>query len=161
MTIQEGDRMPAATLRQFGADGVTEVVLADRLAGRTVVLFAVPGAFTPTCHSAHVPSFIRTKPQFDAKGVDEIICVAVNDPFVMKSWGEATGATKAGITMLSDADGSLAHALGMQFDAPGPGLYGRSKRYAMVVRDGVVTTFAPELDRGCEISGGEALLKAV
>jgi glutaredoxin/glutathione-dependent peroxiredoxin len=102
-----------------------------------VVIFAVPGAFTPTCHSAHVPSFIRTKAGFDAKGVDEIICVSVNDPFVMKSWGEATGATAAGITMLSDATSTLTKALGLDFSAPPVGLIDRSKRYAMQVVDGI------------------------
>ena len=90
--------------------------MSDKTKGRKVVIFAVPGAFTPTCHSAHVPSFVRTKDQFDAKGVDEIICVSANDPFVMKAWGEATGATAAGITMLGDADASFTKAMGMEFD---------------------------------------------
>ena len=103
MALSQGDTLPDATLVQMGAEGPAPVKLADKTKGRKVVIFAVPGAFTPTCHSAHVPSFIRTKDQFDAKGVDEIICVSVNDPFVMKAWGEATGATDAGITMLSDA----------------------------------------------------------
>ncbi|MEM9638203.1 MAG: peroxiredoxin, partial [Pseudomonadota bacterium] len=122
--------------------------------------FAVPGAYKPTCHSAHVPSFVRTKDQFDAKGVDEIICVSVNDPFVMKSWGEATGAAAAGITMLGDADSSFTKAIGMDFDAPPAGLMGRSKRYAMLVDDGKVTLFQPEESPGmCEVSAGEALLE--
>ena len=90
MTIKPGDSLPDATLIRFGANGPEAVQISDLTKGRKVVIFAVPGAFTPTCHSAHVPSFIRTKAQFDAKGVDEIICISVNDPFVMKAWGEAT-----------------------------------------------------------------------
>ena len=133
--------------------------MADKVTGRKVVIFAVPGAYTPTCHSAHVPSFVRTKDQFDAKGVDEIICVACNDPFVMKAWGDATGAAAAGITMLSDAQSEFTKAIGMDFDAPPAGLMGRSKRYAMLVDDGKVTLFQPEEAPGvCDISGGEALL---
>lgn len=118
MALSQGDQLPDATLVQMGAEGPAPVNLADKIKGRKVVIFAVPGAFTPTCHSAHVPSFIRTKDQFDAKGVDEIICVSVNDPFVMKAWGEATGATAAGITMLSDASSEFTKAIGMNFDAP-------------------------------------------
>ncbi|GFE48969.1 peroxiredoxin [Roseobacter cerasinus] len=160
MTISQGSPLPDATLVELGADGPAPVSLADKTKGRKVVIFAVPGAFTPTCHSAHVPSFIRTKDQFDAKGVDEIICVSVNDPFVMKSWGEATGATGAGITMLGDADSSFTKAIGMDFDAPPAGLHGRSKRYAMLVEDGTVTLLQAEESPGvCEVSGGEALLE--
>lgn len=159
MTISKGDRLPASTLVHMGAEGPAPVALADKLAGRKVVLFAVPGAFTPTCHSAHVPSFMRTKDQFTAKGVDEIICISVNDPFVMKAWGEATGATTAGITMLSDAESAFTKAIGMDFDAPPAGLIARSKRYAMLVEDGVVTQLNEESSPGeCEISAGEGLL---
>ncbi|WP_300059133.1 peroxiredoxin [uncultured Roseobacter sp.] len=160
MTISPGDPLPDATLVQLGADGPASVSLADKTKGRKVVIFAVPGAYTPTCHSAHVPSFIRTKDQFDAKGVNEIICISVNDPFVMKSWGEATGATAAGITMLGDADSSFTKAIGMDFDAPPAGLHARSKRYAMLVDDGRVTLLQAEESPGvCEVSGGEALLE--
>lgn len=159
MTISQGDQLPDATLVELGADGPAPVSLSDKTKGRKVVIFAVPGAYTPTCHSAHVPSFIRTKDQFDAKGVDEIICVSVNDPFVMKSWGEATGAAAAGITMLGDADSSFTKAIGMDFDAPPAGLHARSKRYAMLVEDGKVTLLQPEESPGvCEVSAGEALL---
>lgn len=143
----------------MGAEGPAPVALADKLSGRKVVLFAVPGAFTPTCHSAHVPSFMRTKDQFTAKGVDEIICISVNDPFVMKAWGDATGASAAGITMLSDAESAFTKAIGMDFDAPPAGLIARSKRYAMLVEDGVVTQLNEEASPGeCEISAGEGLL---
>lgn len=160
MTISQGDQLPDATLVELGAEGPAPVSLADKTKGRKVVIFAVPGAYTPTCHSAHVPSFMRTKDQFDAKGVDEIICVSVNDPFVMKSWGEATGAAAAGITMLGDADSSFTKSIGMDFDAPPAGLHTRSKRYAMLVDDGTVTLLQAEESPGvCEVSAGEALLE--
>ena len=162
MTISQGDTLPDATLVELGADGPAPVNMADKLKGRKVVLFAVPGAYTPTCHSAHVPSFVRTKGQFDAKGVDEIICVSCNDPFVMKAWGESTGATEAGITMLADASSEFTKPIGMDFDAPPAGLISRSKRYAMLVDDGKVTLLQEEENPGvCEVSGGEALLDSM
>jgi cytochrome c peroxidase len=162
MAISVGDSLPEVSLVQMGAGGPEAVALADKLKGRKVALFAVPGAFTPTCHSAHVPSFIRTKAQFDAKGVDEIICVSVNDPFVMKAWGEATGASAAGITMLADPESAFTTAIGMNFDAPPAGLMARSKRYAMIVEDGKVSVFQAEESPGvCDVSGGEALLEAL
>ena len=162
MTITVGDTLPDATLVQLGASGPEPVAIAAKVKGRKVVIFAVPGAFTPTCHSAHVPSFIRTKAQFDGKGVDEIICVSVNDPFVMKAWGEATGATEAGLTMLSDAGSDFTKAIGMDFDAPPAWLIARSKRYAMLVEDGVVKVLNAEASPGqCEISAGEGLLESM
>ena len=159
MTISQGDTLPDATLVQMGPEGPAQVKLSNKIKGRKVVVFAVPGAFTPTCHSAHVPSFVRTKDQFDEKGVDEIICVSCNDPFVMKAWGEATGAIEAGITMLADPATEFTKAIGMDFDAAPAGLMGRSRRYAMLVEDGKVTLFQPEEGPGvCDVSGGEALL---
>ena len=162
MTISAGDTLPDATMVQLGANGPEPVAIADKVKDRKVVIFAVPGAFTPTCHSAHVPSFVRTKDQFDSKGVDEIICVSVNDPFVMKAWGEATGATAAGITMLADAESAFTTAIGMNFDAPPAGLMARSKRYAMLVENGVVKVLNAEESPGaCEISAGEGLLDSM
>jgi cytochrome c peroxidase len=162
MAISVGDRLPEATLVRLGANGPEEVTVGGLTAGRKVVIFAVPGAFTPTCHAAHVPSFIRTKAQFDAKGVDEIVCISVNDPFVMKAWGEATGADKAGITMLADGASEFTKAIGMAFSAPNVGLMDRSARYAMFVEDGVVKVLHIEEARGtCEVSGGEAMLSAL
>ena len=159
MTISQGDQLPDATLIQLGAEGPEQVSMSEKTKGRKVVVFAVPGAFTPTCHSAHVPSFVRTKDQFDAKGVDEIICVSVNDPFVMKAWGESTGASAAGITMLGDAGAEFTKAIGMDFSAPPAGLTDRSKRYAMLVDDGKITLLQEEESPGtCEVSAGEALL---
>ncbi len=158
MTITIGDKLPEATLLHMGANGAEAVKLSDKLKGRKVVIFGLPGAYTGTCSTAHVPSFIRTAGKFAEKGVDEIICVSVNDPFVMKAWGEATGATAAGITMLGDADASFSKAVGQTFDVPHLGFFARSKRYSMMVEDGVVTHFNPETSSGCEISAGEHLL---
>ena len=125
--IEIGMRLPEARLLRIGVDGPEEVRLSELLKGRKVVIFAVPGAFTPTCDSAHVPSFIRTVEDYRAKGVEEIICVSVNDAHVMRYWGETTGATAAGITMLADADGSFAWALGMIYDNPAAGMFRRSR----------------------------------
>ncbi|MBW3241479.1 peroxiredoxin [Epibacterium sp. DP7N7-1] len=160
--ISVGDKLPAATLTRIGENGPEQVSISDLAQGRKLAIFAVPGAFTPTCHSAHVPSFIRTKDQFAAKGVDEIICVSGNDPFVMKAWGETTGAAEAGISMLADAECAFTDAIGMRFDAPPAGLIGRSKRYAMIVEDGEVKILHLEESPGtCEVSAGEALLDAL
>ncbi|TCP60055.1 peroxiredoxin [Rhodovulum bhavnagarense] len=162
MTISTGDRLPDATLVHMGADGPEQVNLGERIKGRKVVIFAVPGAFTPTCHSAHVPSFIRAHDELRAKGVDEVICVSVNDPFVMGAWGAATGATAAGITMLGDPDASFTTALGLDFTAPPVGLIDRSQRYSMLVEDGEVRILNVEDNPGaCDVSAGEALLDAL
>lgn len=162
MPIKTGDTLPGATLVQMGPDGPEQVRLGDKLDGRRVIIFAVPGAFTPTCHSAHVPSFIRTKDAFMEKGVDEIICISVNDPFVLKAWGEATGASEAGITLLGDPESAFTQAIGMEFTAPPAGLVARSKRYAMLVEAGVVKVLQQEEGPGvCDVSGGEAMLQAI
>lgn len=158
MTIAIGSRLPDATLLKMGDNGAEAVALADRLKGRKVVIFGLPGAYTGTCSTAHVPSFMRTAKAFADKGVDEIICLSVNDPFVMKAWGEATGATAAGITMLGDADASFTRAIGLTFDVPHLGFFARSKRYSLLAEDGVVTQFNAETGPGCEISAGEHLL---
>lgn len=161
-TIAEGQRLPDVPLTRLGEDGPEPVTMPDLTAGRRVAVFAVPGAFTPTCHSAHMPSFVRNADGFRAKGIERIVCVAVNDPFVLRAWGQATGAAEAGIEMLSDATGDYTRALGLSIDAPGAWVTGRSRRYAMLVEDGVVRVFHPETSRStCEVSGGEALLAAV
>ncbi|OIQ29253.1 MAG: peroxiredoxin [Alphaproteobacteria bacterium MedPE-SWcel] len=160
--ISVGDKLPAATLIRMGENGPEPVEIAELAKGRKLAIFAVPGAYTPTCHSAHVPSFIRTKDQFAAKGVDEIICIAGNDPFVMAAWGDATGATEAGIAMLADPECAFTDAIGMRFDAPPAGLIGRSKRYAMIVEEGEVKILHLEESPGtCEVSAGEGLLDAL
>ncbi len=159
MSISVGDKLPSASLTYLGADGPEAVDLGERTKGRKVVIFAVPGAFTGVCHNAHVPSFVRTKDQFDAKGVDEIMCISVNDPFVTGAWGEITGATAAGITMLGDPVSDFTKAMGMEFSNPTVGLIDRSKRYAMVVEDGTITLLHEEENPGlCDVSAGEGLL---
>ncbi len=162
MTISVGDRLPDATLVQLGANGCEPVALGDRLKGRKVVIFGLPGAFTGTCTTSHVPSFMRTKPGFDAKGVDEIICIAVNDAWVMKAWGEATGATRAGLTLLGDPNSSFTKAIGMEYSNPRVGFIDRSRRYALYAEDGVVKVFNHGQETAaCEVSGGETLLAQI
>lgn len=162
MTIKTGDTLPNATLLTMGEEGPQETVLADKLENRKVVIFGLPGAFTGTCTTAHVPSFMVTFDDFKAKGVDEIICVSVNDPFVMKAWGESTRALETGITMLADAESEFTTAIGMNFSAAPAGFVNRSKRYAMLVDNGVVTILNEEEGPGvCEVSAGETLLAAM
>lgn len=160
MTITIGEKLPQAELLKLGEAGLEKVDL-SAIKGK-LAIFAVPGAYTPTCTQAHMPSFVRTADQFRAKGVAGIYCVTVNDPFVAKAWAKDTGADKAGIEVLADADGSFTKALGLNFDAAAAGLLGRSKRYAMLVTDGVVDVLDLEESPGtCEITGGENLLKSL
>ena len=162
MTITTGDTLPNATLLLMGGEGPTSVTMIEKLTDRKVVIFGLPGAYTGTCTTAHVPSFMRTAEAFKAKGVDEIICLSVNDPFVMKAWGEDTGAAAAGITMLGDAESEFTKAIGMNFSAAPVGFVERSKRYSMLVENGVVTILSAEESPGqCEISAGESLLEAM
>lgn len=159
--IAVGERLPEALFLRIGADGPEEVRLSERLAGRKVAIFAVPGAFTPTCDSAHLPSFIRNAGALRDKGVDEIICLSVNDAHVMRVWGETTGARAAGITLLADADAGFAKAVGLVYSAPAVGMFDRSRRYAMVVEDGIVTDFELDPPGQCSLSTGEALLARI
>lgn len=160
--ISVGDSLPDATLYILGDNGPEQIKMSDKVTGRKVVIFALPGAYTGTCTTSHVPSFMRTKEQFAEKGVDEIICVSCNDPFVMAAWGESMGATEAGLTFLGDADTSFTEAVGMRFDAPPAGLIGRSKRYAMYVEDGIVKVFQVDENPGtCDLSAGETMLEAI
>ncbi len=161
MELSVGARLPEATLVRVTPEGQEAVTTTALTAGRRVVLFAVPGAFTPTCDSEHLPSFIRTIGALKSKGIDEVACLAVNDVFVMRAWGRAAGAFDAGITMLSDPEAAFSASIGMVFSVPAVGLINRSKRYAMMVEDGVVRVWNPEPDRGCAISGGEAMVAAL
>ena len=162
MTISEGDTIPDATLSRMGDEGPEQVALSDFTKGRKVVIFGLPGAFTGTCTTAHVPSFIRTREGFAEKGIDDIICIAVNDPFVMKAWSDATKAGEAGIVMLGDPGAEFTKGIGLNFTAPPAGFYDRSQRYAMVVDDGKVVTLNVEENGGaCDVSGGEALLETL
>lgn len=162
MTIETGDTLPDATLLTIGPDGPAPVSMAEKTSGRKVAIFGVPGAYTGTCTNAHVPSFIRSMDALKDKGVDEVICVSVNDPFVMDAWGDSTGAKSAGISMLGDADGSFTKAIGMDWTAAGAGFFGRSRRYSMLVEDGKVTILNPESGPGeCDISAGETLVSQI
>lgn len=159
MTISVGDKLPAGKALRVGENGPEEVDLADLAQGR-VVIFGLPGAYTGTCTNAHIPSFIRTADAFRAKGISRIVCLTVNDPFVTDAWAKSTGADKAGIEILADADGSVSRALGLSFDVPQAGLYGRCKRFAALLEAGRFVTVQIEESPGqCSISAGEALLE--
>ena len=137
MTISKGDTIPDVKLTKATADGPDAVQAKDFFAGRKVALFAVPGAFTPTCSAKHLPGFVEKAADLKAKGVDEIACTSVNDAFVMGAWNKADGS--ADITMLADGSGDFAKALGLDADFSGYGMGTRSQRYSMIVDDGVVT----------------------
>lgn len=159
MSIQPGDTFPDGSLLRVGENGPEAVDAADLAKGR-VAIFGLPGAFTGTCTNAHMPSFIRTADQFRAKGIDRIVCLTVNDPFVSDAWAQSTGAPDAGIEVLADADGSVTKALGLDFDAPPAGLYGRCKRFAALMTDGRIDVIDVEDSPGmCSVSAGEALLE--
>lgn len=161
MTIQVGDRLPRATLRRMGESGMETVDIGDYLSGRKVVLFAVPGAFTPTCSEKHLPGFLEEADTIRAKGVDAIACVAVNDPFVLKAWDHATGVGSR-IDLFSDGNAEFTKAMGLDFDGSGVGLGTRSRRYAMVVDDGVVKTLLiEEAPSQAEASSASAILNSL
>lgn len=159
--IKVGDVLPEANFTVMTADGPAGRTGSDIFKGRTVAVFAVPGAFTPTCHNNHLPSFMDKADELKAKGVDEIACVAVNDAFVLGAWSKAT-ASGEDITMLADGDGIFTKDIGMGLDLTGHGLGHRSKRYAMLVTDGVVKALMVEDSPGkAEKSNADALLAAM
>lgn len=161
MTIANGDKIPEATLTQMTADGPSQVRTSDYFAGRTIALFAVPGAFTPTCSARHLPGFLDKSAELRAKGVDEIACVAVNDPFVMGAWGKANDADGK-VTMLADGNGDFARALGLEVDLSAAGLGKRSGRYSMLVKDGKVAVLNVEASPGgLDVSSAEHLLTQI
>ena len=150
MSIKVGDPVPAATFKQLSANGIANIDTATLLKGRKVVLFGLPGAYTPVCSANHLPGFVAKADDLKAKGIDEIACISVNDPFVMQAWGKQHGADGK-VTMLSDAEGAFTRAIGLIVNLPDFGLSGRSERYSMVVEDGVVKTINVEktvLDHG-------------
>lgn len=161
MGIETGQCFPSATLVKMGDNGPETLELGAFLKGRTVVLFGLPGAFTGPCSTIHLPSFIKVADELRGMGVDEIACIAVNDPFTLKAWGDSTGATEAGITMLGDASGELTKTLGMDFTAPHIGLYGRSNRYAVLVKDGLVALANVDDPGVCKVSVGDELIAAM
>lgn len=158
MPIAVGDRLPEAALIEMTGKGPAPVSISDLTKGRRIAMFAVPGAFTPGCHHKHMPSFVASAADLSAKGVDDIVCLSVNDPFVMKAWGDATGANEAGIRMMADADGSFTAAIGLDFSAAPVGLLGRSQRYSMLVEDGEVKILNVDEPGQIVCSLGEALV---
>jgi peroxiredoxin len=161
MTIQVGDRLPQATFRVMTADGAKPKTTDDVFAGRKVVLIGVPGAFTPTCHRNHLPGYIENAASFTEKGVDAIAVTAVNDVFVMDAWAKASGG-EGKVEFLADGNGEFAKALGLTLDASGNGLGVRSKRYSMVVDDGVVKSLNIEETAGkADTSGADNLLRTM
>ncbi|MBB1381741.1 peroxiredoxin [Shewanella frigidimarina] len=156
--IATGQSLPKATLSQLTKDGMVNHDVTELFAGKKVVLFAVPGAFTPTCSEAHLPGFVVLADEFKAKGVDLIACVSVNDAFVMKAWGEAQNASE--LMMLADGDASFTKALGLEMDTAGFGGV-RSQRYAMVIDNGVVTLLNVEEGKSFEVSTAEAVMAAL
>lgn len=158
MTIKVGDKLPAVNLKQLTSDGIKDVPVTELTTGKKVVLFAVPGAFTPTCSERHLPGFLEQAANIKAKGVDVIACIAVNDPFVMKAWGKASNAGDQ-LEILSDGNGEFTKAIGLELDASGFGLGTRSQRYAMVVEDGVVKSLdLEENPGGLDVSSAESVL---
>ena len=135
MKISVGQKMPNSTLSYFGPDGVSQIELIDLLKGKKVVIFALPGAFTNTCSSKHLPGFIEKSARIKREGVDEIICISVNDPFVMSKWGETTGAIDVGIKMLADPASDFTKSIGTEFTVPPIGFFNRSKRCAFIVEN--------------------------
>ena len=161
MTIQVGDRLPAVNLKQLTADGIKDVPITELTKGKKVVLFAVPGAFTPTCSEKHLPGFVEQADAIKAKGVDAILCVAVNDPFVLSAWEKARN-VGGKVNILSDGNAEFTRAIGLDLDASGFGLGTRSKRYAMVVDDGVVKALKIEdVPTQAEKSSAAAILAAL
>lgn len=158
MPISAGEMLPEATLTTMTSEGPTPMTTKDLTSGRKVVLFAVPGAFTPTCHKKHLPGFTANADALKAKGVDTIACVSVNDVFVMDAWGQQSGADGK-IMFLADGNGDFTKAIGMDLDASGFGMGTRSHRYAMIIDDGRVTSLHVEPQAGrAEVSGAEAIL---
>ena len=156
MTIAEGDRIPEMTLKTNGANGPEDISTADIFNGKKVVIFAVPGAFTPGCSNTHMPGFVTKADEIKGKGVDDIVCTAVNDAFVMDAWQKDQNADE--ITMLADGNAEFAQALGLDMDASGGGMGTRSKRYAMIVNDGVVEYVGVDA-KGVEASSAETVLE--
>ena len=155
MAIAIGDRLPEATFRVMGPDGIKEITTGKVFGGKKVVLFAVPGAFTPTCHLKHLPGFIESADKFKKRGVDTVACVAVNDPFVLSAWEEKSGG-KGKVLFLSDGNAEFTRKIGMDFDGSGVGLGTRSKRYAALVEDGVVKALNVEESPGVAVESTAA-----
>ncbi len=157
MTISKGDKLPSTTFTKMTENGPEAVPSDDYFAGKTVAIFSVPGAFTPTCSARHLPGFIEKAEELKAKGVDEIACTAVNDPFVMGAWGKSAGSGDK-VTMLADGNGDFAKAVGLTMDGSKFGLGTRGQRFSMLVKDGVVEELNVEEPGDFKVSSAEHLL---
>lgn len=160
MTIAIGDKVPTVDLYLMGEKGPDRVSSSDLFTGRKTVLFAVPGAFTPTCSKAHLPGFVVKADELLSKGVDQIVCLSVNDAFVMDAWGKQQNADDK-ILMVADSDGEFTRAVGLEVDLSARGLGRRSQRYAMVIDDGVVTQLNVEKPGKFEVSDADTMLQAL
>lgn len=160
MSISVGDRIPDVEVMTFGADGPERIRTGEALGSGKVVLFAVPGAFTPTCSDYHLPSYIIRNDDLKARGVDTIACISVNDPFVMGAWAEAQHVGDS-VLMVADGNGEFTSAVGLEMDGSGFGLGKRSQRYAMLIEDGVVTVLNVEPGPGLTVSAADAMLSAL
>jgi len=159
MTISAGDRIPAATLQTMGENGPAPITTDEIFAGKKVVLFAVPGAFTPGCSMTHLPGYVVNADKLKAAGVDTIACLSVNDAFVMDAWGQAQNAGQ--ILMLADGNGDFTTTLGLELDGTGFGMGLRSQRYAMIVDDGTVSVLNVESGPGVDVSSAETIMDAL
>ena len=157
MTIQTGDQVPACTFKTMGENGPQDITTEQIFNGRKVLLFAVPGAFTPGCSMTHLPGYVVNADKIKAAGVDTIACVSVNDAFVMGAWGEAQNASE--LLLLADGNGEFTAALGLELDASGFGLGTRSQRYAMIVEDGTISHLNVEPDPGISVSSAESMME--
>jgi peroxiredoxin len=158
MAIKVGDKVPAGSFGVMKGEGPGSMSTDELFNGKTVVVFSVPGAFTPTCSKTHLPGFVQNAAAIKSKGVDTIACMAVNDIFVMDAWGKGSGAGGK-VLMLADGNAAYAKALGLELDASGFGMGTRGQRFAMVVKNGVVQKLEVEPSAGqCTISGGESIL---
>jgi glutaredoxin/glutathione-dependent peroxiredoxin len=158
MAIKEGDKLPDVQVTEMVDGKPTQVSLLELTKGKRAVLFAVPGAFTPTCHAKHLPGFVEQAAALRAKGVSDVFCLAVNDAFVMDAWGKA-GSAGGKVRMLADGNGALTKALGLELDASGFGMGQRSQRYAMIIRDGKLETLLKEPGPGLNASSAESVLQ--
>jgi len=160
MAIQAGDKIPSVNLQHMGADGVETISSDDLFAGKKVVLFALPGAFTPTCSASHLPGYVVASDDLFAKGVDRIVCLSVNDAFVMDAWGQQHNADDR-VMMIADGSGHFTTAVGLELDLDATGMGLRSRRYAMIVNDGVVEVLNVEAPKEFKVSDAQTILSSL
>lgn len=158
MTIKAGDKMPAGTLTHMGANGPEPISTDDLFSGKTVVLFSVPGAFTPTCSAKHLPGYVEHADALKSKGADTVACMAVNDVFVMDAWGKSASADNK-VLMLADGNGDYSRALGLELDASGFGMGTRGQRFSIIAKDGVATHVNVEQGGEFKVSAAEVALE--